>query len=153
MAVLAFFALVAAYPLLEAWASGDRHEHHLLDRPHTTPTRTGIGVAGVTFFGTLRLAGSADIIATQFWVPFEGVIRLLRGIVLLGPPLAFVLTRQACFALQGAERERQLHGAESGRIVRLPEGGYIAPHTSLGTTPGLVAARAKELAPPRKEHA
>ena len=35
--------------------------------------------SGVTFYGTLWAAGSADLIATQFAVSFEGVILFLRA--------------------------------------------------------------------------
>jgi ubiquinol-cytochrome c reductase cytochrome b subunit len=131
LAIGLFFALMTTYPFLEGWIAADRREHHLLDRPRDTPTRTGLGVAGMTFYATLWLAGSADVIATQFRVSFEGVIWLLRAVVLLGPPLAYLLTRQICFALQIQDRERLLHGAESGRIVQLPNGGYVEPHAWL----------------------
>ena len=129
--ILLFFTLVATYPFLEGWISGDRREHHLLDRPRNTPTRTGLGVAGVTFYITLWLAGGADVIATQFRVSFEGLIWFLRGVILLGPPVAYLVARQVCYTLQHADRERLLHGAESGRIVRQPSGGYIEPHQPL----------------------
>ena len=36
--------LLIAYPFIEAWATGDKREHHLLDRPRNAPTRTGLGV-------------------------------------------------------------------------------------------------------------
>jgi len=131
VAIGLFFALLTTYPFLEAWIAADGREHHLLDRPRDTPTRTGLGVAGVTFYGTLWLAGSADVIATHFRVSFEGVIWLLRAVVLLGLPMAYLLTRQICFALQIQDRERLLHGAESGRIVRSPNGGYVESHAWL----------------------
>jgi ubiquinol-cytochrome c reductase cytochrome b subunit len=122
---------MTTYPFLEGWIAADRRDHHLLDRPRDTPTRTGLGVAGVTFYATLWLAGSADVIATQFRVSFEGVIWFLRTVVLLGPPMACLLTRQICYTLQFQDRERLLHGAESGRIVQLPNGGYVEPHARL----------------------
>jgi ubiquinol-cytochrome c reductase cytochrome b subunit len=126
-----FLALAATYPFLEGWISADHREHHLLDRPRNTPTRTGIGVAGMTFYGALWAAGSADLIATQFAVSFESVIWLLRGVAVLGPPIAYLLTRQVCLTLQASDRERLLHGAESGVIVRSPSGGYSEPHQPL----------------------
>jgi ubiquinol-cytochrome c reductase cytochrome b subunit len=130
-AILLFFTLVATYPFLEGWISRDRREHHLLDRPRNTPTKTGLGIAGVTFYITLWLAGGADVIATQFRVSFEALIWFLRGVILLGPPVAYLVARQVCHTLQDADRERLLHGAESGRIVRLPSGEYIEPHEPL----------------------
>jgi len=130
-AVTVFLVLVAAYPFLESRILADRREHHLLERARNTPTRTGIGAAGVTFYGALWAAGSADLIATQFAVSFEGVIVFLRGVVLGGPVIAYLLARQVCFTLQAADRERLEHGAESGRIERSPSGGYSEVHRPL----------------------
>jgi hypothetical protein len=45
-------------------------------------------------------------------------------LVLAGPVLAFLLTRGICHALAGRRREEELHGRETGRIVRNPQGGY-----------------------------
>jgi ubiquinol-cytochrome c reductase cytochrome b subunit len=130
-AVGLFLVLVAAYPFLEARILADRREHDLLDRPRNTPTRTGIGAAGVTFYGTLWAAGGADLIATQFAVSFEGVIWFLRAAAVGGPVIAYQLARQVCSTLQAADRERLQHGAASGRIERLPRGGYREVHHPL----------------------
>jgi ubiquinol-cytochrome c reductase cytochrome b subunit len=126
-----FFAVVAAYPFLEARVTGDRSEHHLLDRPRLTPTRTGIGVAGMVFYGTLWASGSADLLATQFRLSFEGVIHTLQAVLLLGPVVAFAVTRRICRDLQDADAELVRHGIESGRLLRLPDGGYTDVHRSL----------------------
>jgi ubiquinol-cytochrome c reductase cytochrome b subunit len=130
-AVGLFVALVAAYPFLEGRVLRDRGEHHLLDRPRDTPTRTGIGAAGVTFYGLLWAAGSADLVATQFAVSFELVIVVLRVALVGGPVAAYVVAHSVCVALQAADRDRLEHGAESGRILRSPSGGYSEVHTPL----------------------
>jgi ubiquinol-cytochrome c reductase cytochrome b subunit len=134
----AFFAVVLLYPFLELRVSGDRRDHHLLDRPRHAPTRTGVGVAGMTFYAVLWAAGSADVVATQFRVSFEGVLVALRIGLLLGPVAAFVLTRGLCLGLQAQDRDRAQHGAESGVILRSPDGGYTERHRALGP-----AARAR----------
>ena len=125
-------ALVAVYPFLEEWIADDHRDHHLLDRPRDTPTRTGIGVAGLTFFGVLWLAGSADLVAVAFSLTIETVIATLQLVVLLGPIIAFELTRRVCLGLQRKDRELVLHGFETGRIVRLPGGEYIEVHRPIG---------------------
>jgi ubiquinol-cytochrome c reductase cytochrome b subunit len=48
----------------------------------------------------------------------------LRVAVLAGPALAFGLTRVICHALADRRRDEELHGRETGRIVRNPQGGY-----------------------------
>ena len=45
-------------------------------------------------------------------------------LVLAGPALAFLLTRAFCHALADRRRDEELHGRETGRIMRDPQGGY-----------------------------
>lgn len=123
-----FLALVIAYPYLEGWISQDLREHHLLQRPRHAPTRTGIGFAGLTVFVTLWTAGSADVIAVAFQLSFESVIVVLQVTLLLGPILAFSLSRRVAIGLRYRDLEVDLHGFETGRIVRLPGGEYIETH-------------------------
>jgi len=123
-----FIALVLIYPFIEAWITGDKREHHVLDRPRNAPTRTAIGAAGVTFYAALWAAASSDIIATHFHLTMEGVIVSLQAITILGPVVAYVITKRVCLALMKKDREIVLHGYESGRIVRLPGGEYIEVH-------------------------
>lgn len=131
LALVVLLALVAFYPFVEAWITGDKREHHLLDRPRNAPTRTAIGAAGVTFYGGLWAAASSDIVATHFRVTMEGVIHALQFVVVVGPILAFFITKRVCLALQKKDREIVLHGFESGRIVRLPGGEYVEVHQQL----------------------
>lgn len=124
----AYFALLIVYPYIEAWVNQDREPHHALDRPRNVPVRTGIGVAGALFYGILWGAASADIVSTEFSVPFETVITVLQVAVVVGPALAFEATRRICVGLQRKDREIALHGHETGRIVRMPNGGYAEIH-------------------------
>lgn len=126
-----FFAVVAAYPFVEEWITGDSREHRLLDRPRNAPTRTGIGVAGLVFAGTLWAAGGADILATTFWVGIEHVITTLQVALIVGPVVGFTVARRICLGLQRKDRGLLAHGFETGRIVRLPGGGYVEVHRPL----------------------
>jgi ubiquinol-cytochrome c reductase cytochrome b subunit len=125
------FTGLAVYPFIEAWITGDRREHHLLDRPRNAPTRTGIGVAGMTFYGVLWFVGGNDLIATHFHLSLESITWFGRFAVILGPIFAFWITRRICFGLQRADREKVLHGRESGIIVRSPEGAFSEIHEPL----------------------
>jgi ubiquinol-cytochrome c reductase cytochrome b subunit len=127
----AFVTLVALYPFIEAWITGDKREHHLLDRPRNMPTRTGIGAAFITFYGLLWVGGGNDLIATHFGVSLNAVTWFLRFAVILGPILAFWVTRRIAISLQRADNERILHGLETGVIVRSPEGRYSEKHTPI----------------------
>lgn len=122
-----FLALVAVYPFIEERLTGDRREHHLLERPRDNPTRTGIGVAGMTFYGTLWAAAGADTMAVQFHLSVNGLLHFFQVLVIVGPPAALLITRRICLGLQDHDAEIALHGIETGRIIRLPDGGYVEP--------------------------
>jgi ubiquinol-cytochrome c reductase cytochrome b subunit len=126
-----FLLLVAIYPFVEAWVTGDKREHHMADRPRNAPTRTAIGAAGVTFYAVLWAAASSDLMATHFKISLEGVIHVLQALFFLGPIIAYFVTKRVCLALQKKDREIALHGYESGRIVRLPGGEYVEVHEQL----------------------
>jgi len=129
--LIVFLVLVAAYPFIEAWVTGDKREHHIAQRPRNAPTRTGIGAAGVSFYGIMWAAASSDLIATHFKLTIEGVITTLQVLIIAGPFIAFAITKRTCLALQRKDREIALHGYESGRIVRLPGGEYVEVHEQL----------------------
>lgn len=129
--LLVFLAAVGLYPFFESWVTGDRREHHIAERPRNAPTRTAIGAAGVTFYAALWAAASSDIIATHFRLTIEGVIHALQFATVVGPFIAYFITKRVCLALQRKDREIALHGFESGRIVRLPGGEYIEVHEQL----------------------
>jgi len=126
-----FLVAVALYPFFEAWVTGDRREHHMSDRPRNAPTRTAIGAAGIVFYCALFGAASSDLIATHFGMSIEAVIHICQAVLILGPFVAFFITKRVCIGLQKKDREIALHGFESGRIVRLPGGEYIEVHRQL----------------------
>jgi ubiquinol-cytochrome c reductase cytochrome b subunit len=129
--LVVFLVLVAIYPFVEAWVTGDKREHHILDRPRNQATRTAIGAAGVTFYGVMWAAASSDLIATHFKLTMEGVIYALQVSLILGPIIAYFVTKRICIALQKKDRSIALHGYESGRIVKLPGGEFIEVHQPL----------------------
>jgi ubiquinol-cytochrome c reductase cytochrome b subunit len=125
---LLFLAVVAAYPFIEKWVTGDEREHHVLDRPRNAPTRTGIGAAGVTFYAVLWAGASTDLIAINFQMSLNHVLTSMQILMVIGPVIAYWVTKRACLALQRKDREIALHGRETGRVVRLPHGEYIEVH-------------------------
>ncbi|MGV8908653.1 MAG: cytochrome b [Propionicimonas sp.] len=127
------FTVLGAYPFIEAWITGDKSEHHLLDRPRNAPNRTAFGVAGMATYGMFWLAGGNDIIATQFHVSLNDVTYFMRVAVFVVPVLAFIVTKRICLSLQRADKDRVMHGSESGVIMRSPDGGYTEMHTPIST--------------------
>ena len=125
------FTGMALYPFIESWITGDKREHHLLDRPRNVPNRTALGVMALTFTLIALINGGNDIIATHFDLTINQIMWFSRiGIIVL-PPLAFVITKRICLSLQRADRELVLHGKETGRLVMLPSGEFIEIHEEL----------------------
>ena len=125
---LAPFLLVMAWPFLEAWVTGDKREHHILQRPRDAPTRTAFMAAMIAAYGLLWAAGGNDILATRLHLSLNGITDAIRVAVLVVPPLVFVVARRWCIGLQRADNERLAHGEATGVILRSPEGGYSERH-------------------------
>ena len=125
------FTPMALYPWIESWITGDKREHHLLDRPRNVPNRTAIGAAVMMFFFVALLNGGNDLIATHFSSSINHIMWFARiGIIVL-PILTFFITKRVCLSLQRADRELVLHGRETGRLVRLPHGEFVEIHEPL----------------------
>lgn len=122
------FAVLYAYPFFEVWVTGDRREHHLCDRPRDRPVRTGLGVAGIVFYGVLLLAGGNDVVAFTFGISLNALTWVLRTALVVLPILAFMVTKRVCLALQEADHERLAEGEETGDVHQTVEGGYEAKH-------------------------
>ncbi len=122
------FTILLMLPFLEQWITGDKREHHLLQRPRNAPNRTATMVALMTFYGILWMAGGNDIIAIKLQLDLNAITYFNRVAVFVGPVLAFWLTRRWCISLQRADQNRLLHGYETGVIMRSPEGGYAEKH-------------------------
>ena len=118
------FTGLAVYPWVERWVTGDHQIHHLLDRPRDVPARTGIGVGGVVFYGTLWLAGANDVIAERFSIPLFWTTWFFRGLIILGPVLGYVIAYRICLGLQRRDLALVRHGLETGVIRQSPDGKY-----------------------------
>jgi ubiquinol-cytochrome c reductase cytochrome b subunit len=120
--------VVMIYPFIEQWITGDKREHHLLQRPREAPNRTAFMVALITFYGLLWAGGGNDVIAVLFNLNLNHITYFLRVAVIVGPILAFIIARRWAISLQRHDQERVLHGYETGVIMRSPEGEYTERH-------------------------
>ncbi len=125
------WGIIGAYPFVEAWVTGDKREHHLLDRPRNAPTRTAIGVAGITMYLVLFFAAGNDLIAIKLHLSINDITIALRTLFFIGPPIAFWITKRICLSLQRADRQKVLHGRETGTIWRYPDGRFEEIHAPL----------------------
>jgi len=124
-------AAIGAYPFIEAWITGDKREHHILDRPRNVPVRTGLGVAWLSLYVVLLIGGGNDVVATHLHLSINAITWFVRIAVFAVPVLAFVVTKRVCLGLQRRDRDKVLHGRESGIIRRLPHGEYVEVHEPL----------------------
>jgi quinol---cytochrome-c reductase cytochrome b subunit len=141
------FGGMAIYPFIEAWVTGDKSEHHILDRPRNAPTRTALGVAAMTWYATLWIGGGNDIVATHFHVSLNAVTWFLRFAVFIAPVVAFLVTKRICIGLQRSDHERLLHGAETGVIERSPAGRFSERHRTISVGEQYTLTQQKEPLP------
>ncbi|MBQ0868737.1 cytochrome bc complex cytochrome b subunit [Streptomyces smyrnaeus] len=123
--------VIAMYPFIEAWVTGDKREHHIADRPRNAPTRTGFGAAWITWYFVLLVGGGNDLWATHFHLSINAITWFVRIAFFVLPVLVFWVTRRICLGLQRKDREKVLHGRETGTIKRLPHGEFVEIHEPL----------------------
>jgi ubiquinol-cytochrome c reductase cytochrome b subunit len=97
------FAILYAWPFLEARITGDRGEHHLLDRPRDRPARTALGAAAISGFVVLLLAGSDDVFVTEFNWSIVTVRNVERVLFIVLPPIVGLLVWKIARDLARAE--------------------------------------------------
>jgi ubiquinol-cytochrome c reductase cytochrome b subunit len=114
----AFFLIMGCYPIVEQWATGDRRDHQILDRPRNAPSRTGLGVAILAMAVNIQLAAADDVIALHLNIPIEVLVWLFRVGFFVFPVAGFVVARHVCLALQRADRRKLRQGESFGIAVQ-----------------------------------
>lgn len=125
------FAVLYLYPFVERFLTRDHKEHHVCDRPRNHPTRTALGVAAVSWYAVLLLAGGQDVFAYVFKVQVEMLTWWARVGVVLVPVAAFFLTRRVCRGLQADDATRLAEGTGTGTVPRTQLGGYTEQQVRL----------------------
>ena len=141
------FTGLALYPFIESWITGDKREHHLLDRPRNAPNRTALGVMSITFMLVALINGGNDIIATTFDLTINQIMWFSRIGIFVLPPLAFVITKRLCLSLQRADRELVLHGRETGRLVMMPHGEFVEVHEPISAEKAWLLTQHEQVPP------
>jgi ubiquinol-cytochrome c reductase cytochrome b subunit len=95
---LTFLGLYA-WPFVERKLTKDYAKHELLDRPRFHPWRTAIGVATLTFYFVLFVAGSQDVIASQFDVSVNAITVVLRALLFVLPVISGAIAFAWCRGL------------------------------------------------------
>jgi quinol---cytochrome-c reductase cytochrome b subunit len=140
------FTGAALWPFFERWATGDKREHHINDRPRNAPVRTGTGVAAVCFYGILWAEGANDVIADKLQIPLYTVTWIARVAVIVVPIGAYFVTKRICLGLQRKDAELLTHGVELGIIRQLPSGEFTEDSRPLTVEERAVVDSKKEVA-------
>lgn len=90
------FAVLYAWPGIEARITGDRGEHHVLDRPRDRPVRSAIGAAFLTFYGMLTIAGADDIFGSELQVGIRTVVTFLQWTTVILPVVVGLIVYRWC---------------------------------------------------------
>ncbi|MBW8818922.1 MAG: ubiquinol-cytochrome c reductase cytochrome b subunit, partial [Streptomyces sp.] len=104
---------------------------NLLDRPRNRPVRTALGVAWLSFYVVSLIGAANDIIAVRFHVSVESVTWAVRIGLFVVPVAAYALTKRLALGLQRSDRDKVLHGRETGIITRMPNGEFVEVHEPL----------------------
>ncbi len=144
------FGALGAYPFIESWITGDKSEHHLLDRPRNAPTRTAFGVAGMTCYAMFWIAGGNDILANAFGLSLNAITYVMRVAVFVAPVLAFMATRRICLVAAASRRRPRPARLRDGRhrphaagwLLRGPRAGHDRRGVHADAAPRVPRARA-----------
>ncbi|MFJ5303207.1 cytochrome bc complex cytochrome b subunit [Streptomyces sp. NPDC088350] len=126
-----FFLALGVYPFIESWVTRDRREQNLLDRPRNRPVRTALGVAWLSFYLVSLIGAGNDIIAVRLHVPVESVTWVVRIGLLVVPVVTYSVAKRIALGLQRGDRDKVLHGRETGIVKRLPDGEFVEVHEPL----------------------
>ncbi|HEX4832235.1 MAG TPA: ubiquinol-cytochrome c reductase cytochrome b subunit [Trebonia sp.] len=141
------FTGAALWPFFESWATGDKEEHHINDRPRNAPVRTGIGVAAMAFYGILWAEGANDVFADKLSIPLYTITWIARVAIFLVPIGAYFVTKRVCLGLQRKDAELLSHGVEIGIIHQLPDGQFVEESRPLTDEEHAVVASKKAVKP------
>ncbi len=97
------FALLYAWPFLEARVTGDYAEHHLLDRPRQRPVRTALGTATLSFYVICFVGAASDVLASTFGLSVNAILWTFRILVLAVPPIVGWVTYRLCKELSARD--------------------------------------------------
>lgn len=94
------FAGMYGWPWIEARITGDRSEHHVIDRPRDKPWRTAIGVGALVFYTVMVAAGADDVIAVTFDMSVNASLQMFRVLLVVAPLIGGFTAYKLCKELQ-----------------------------------------------------
>jgi ubiquinol-cytochrome c reductase cytochrome b subunit len=117
------FALLAAWPFLEARLTGDRGWHNFAQKPREAPVRSGLGAAGVAFVTVLFLAGANDVLAKYLQIEVDTFNTVLKVLLFVAPLVVGLITYFVCRDL-GRRPIHPVSEPEEMTVRRTGRGGF-----------------------------
>lgn len=93
--------------------------------------RTALGAAWISVYLVMLAGGGNDLIATHLHLSLNAISCAVRIGFFVVPVAVFVITKRWCLGLQQRDRDKVLHGRETGVIKRLPHGEFTEVHAGL----------------------
>lgn len=124
------FGLLYAVPWIHRRLTGDDEVHHQIDRPRDAPVRTGVGVAIITGYVVLLLAGGQELIANQLGMRVDRLTRFLQFSLFLAPALAGWFAWKLATSLR-LSNPHPLRGDRALTLHRSVDGGYTTTPVEL----------------------
>ncbi len=116
------FGIVLLWPFIEKRITHDAREHNLLDRPWENPFRLATGLAILTIFATLTLAGANDVISVLLNIPVEWLTTLFRILIVAVPVVVWVVSY--VLARERIARSAEPEHPEGVLLRRTESGGF-----------------------------
>jgi ubiquinol-cytochrome c reductase cytochrome b subunit len=91
------------WPFIEQRVTGDHDQHELLQWPWQAPRRLAIGVAMLSVFVVLTLAGGNDVLAVFLHVDVEDLTNVARVLLVVAPIVSGLVAYRLAIERQGRD--------------------------------------------------
>lgn len=90
------FGLLFSWPWVDAYLTGDRGFHNVLEPPRSRPARTAFGASVLTALFVLLLAGGDDVFASALGMSVRTLVWVTRVLFFVLPAVVLVVTYLIC---------------------------------------------------------
>jgi ubiquinol-cytochrome c reductase cytochrome b subunit len=112
------------WPFIEAWLTGDREAHDILQRTSQVPLRVGVGAALIFEGLLLTFAAGDDQTAATLHVRLDTLVWLYRVALLLGPIAVWLLAARIAREMRARITEGVAPRPDAVMLVRNAQGGF-----------------------------
>jgi len=118
------FLFLLLWPFIEAWVTGDRAPHDVLQGASQVPLRAGVGAALIFDGILLTLAAGDDQTAATLHVSLDRLVWAYRILLFAGPLITGVLVARIAAEMRARKSGRDAAPPDVVMLVRNEGGGY-----------------------------